>query len=37
MRRRTDWGHLLDDSVPGELPAAPPTGKGQPLFNAPDW
>lgn len=37
MRQRTDWGHLMDSSVPGELPAAPPTGDRQPLFNAPDW
>jgi NodT family efflux transporter outer membrane factor (OMF) lipoprotein len=37
MRERTDWGHLLDESMPGELPAAPATGAGQPLLNAPDW
>lgn len=37
MRERTDWGRLLDDSVPGELPAAPATGGAQPLLNAPDW
>ena len=38
MKQRTDWGHLLDtESVPEELPVAPPTGKDQPLLNSPDW
>jgi len=38
MKDRTDWGHLLDsESVPEELPAPPPTGSDQPLFNSPDW
>ncbi len=38
MKKRTDWGHLLDaESVPGELPVPPPTGKDQPLLNSPDW
>jgi len=37
MSERTDWGHLLDEAVPGDLPASPPTGAGQPVLNAPDW
>jgi len=37
MMERTDWGHLLDQGATGELPAAPPTGKAQPLLNAPEW
>ena len=37
MRERTDWGHLLDESVPAELPAPPPTGTAQPVLNAPLW
>lgn len=37
MRERTDWGRLLDDAAPGELPAAPASGGDQPLLNAPDW
>jgi NodT family efflux transporter outer membrane factor (OMF) lipoprotein len=38
MGQRTDWGRLLDDrKASDELPAAPPTGRQQPLFNRPDW
>jgi len=36
MKARTDWGHLLDKTVPGELPVAPPTGTAQPVLNKPD-
>ena len=38
MRKRTDWGELLPgDTLPDDLPAVPPTGGDQPLFNRPDW
>ena len=37
MSERTDWGHLLDQSVPAELPEPPPTGTAQPVLNAPQW
>lgn len=35
MRERTDWGGLLDDTLPQQLPSA--TGGKQPLLNAPQW
>jgi NodT family efflux transporter outer membrane factor (OMF) lipoprotein len=37
MRERTDWGHLLDQNAPEQLPAPPPTGTAQPVLNAPQW
>ncbi len=37
MKERTDWGKLLDVSVPEGLPTAPPTGSAQPVLNSPDW
>ncbi len=37
MKERTDWGKLLDETQPEELPAPPPTGNDQPLLNSPDW
>jgi len=37
MMQRTDWGHLLDKGATDVLPAAPPTGKAQPVLNAPVW
>jgi NodT family efflux transporter outer membrane factor (OMF) lipoprotein len=38
MRERTDWGELLPgESLPEDLPAPPPSGGEQPLFNKPDW
>jgi NodT family efflux transporter outer membrane factor (OMF) lipoprotein len=37
MRKRTDWGNLLDPvSLPAEL-KQPPTGKEVELFNKPSW
>ena len=38
MEQRTDWGGLLGErKTTDELPATPPTGREQPLFNSPDW
>ncbi len=37
MQERTDWGRLLDESVPTGLPEPPPTGRAQPVLNAPQW
>jgi len=37
MKERTDWGKLLDETQPEELPVPPPTGNDQPLLNSPDW
>ena len=38
MQQRTDSGRLMDDgTLTKALPAAPPTGGDQPLFNRPDW
>ena len=37
MIERTDWGRLLDKTLPEELPAPPPTGSAQPVINKPDW
>jgi hypothetical protein len=37
MKERTDWGKLLDETQPEELPSPPPTGNDQPLLNSPDW
>ncbi len=38
MQERTDWGRLLDsEQASDKLPEPPPTGRQQPLFNAPDW
>ncbi len=37
MRDRTDWGGLIPETVPDDLPGPPPTGKAQPMFNRPDW
>jgi NodT family efflux transporter outer membrane factor (OMF) lipoprotein len=38
MQERTDWGGLVPaETLPADLPEAPPTGNAQPLFNKPDW
>ena len=38
MQERTDWGDLVPvETLPADLPEAPPTGSAQPLFNKPDW